>query len=68
MKMEETKGSLEVARVTVCKRSEVPPNSVKHIKCKINVELPEFMVEGDENIEVLVPKTLHSKGTEAVIL
>lgn len=56
--MDEAKRVLEVARVTVSKWCLVPPNSVKHIRCKLNCEMQDFIVEADEDIGVLVPKTL----------
>ena len=56
MKVDETKGEIEVARVTVSKRCVVPPNSVKHIPCRLNCEMKNFVVEAGENLEVLVPE------------
>jgi predicted aspartyl protease len=67
MKMDDAKGTPEVARVTVCTRNVVPPNSVRHIRCKIESDMPDFIVEGIDDLEVLVPKTLHGGGKEATI-
>lgn len=67
MKADEGPGELHVARVTVSKRCVVPPNSVKHVKCELDREIQDFVVEADEDLEVMVPKTLHKKGKEAII-
>jgi hypothetical protein len=67
MKMVDAKGTPEVARDTVCTRNVVPPNSVMHIRCKIDNDMPDFIVEGIDDLEVLVPKTLHGRGKEATI-
>ncbi|KAH3826506.1 hypothetical protein DPMN_128412 [Dreissena polymorpha] len=62
-----TNGKPEVCRVTVGKRSVITPNFVKHVQCKLDGDMSQFIVEGYEGLDVLVPKTLHDKGKDATI-
>ncbi|KAH3822294.1 hypothetical protein DPMN_124068 [Dreissena polymorpha] len=62
-----TNGKPKVCRVTVSKRSVIPPNSVKHVQCKLDGDMSQFIEEVDKGLDVLVPKTLHDKGKYATI-
>jgi len=67
LNMDQSDGKPLVARVAIAKRRVVPPNTVMKIKCKVNRDMPEFLVEPDEGLKVLVPRSVHSKGKEAVL-
>ncbi|XP_053400391.1 uncharacterized protein LOC128557239 [Mercenaria mercenaria] len=65
LNVDKASGEPLVARVTVCKRSVVPPNSVMQVKCRVNRAMSESMIEPDEGLRVLVPKTVHGQGSNA---
>ena len=67
MNVDEGKRTPTVARVEVCKRRVIPPNSVVQVNCKINREMPQFVIEADTDLKVLIPKTVHSEGKTAVL-
>ncbi|MCG8078422.1 MAG: hypothetical protein JAY75_19555 [Candidatus Thiodiazotropha taylori] len=48
-----TGGTPLVARVTVAKRQVIPPNSVMRVKCSVDQELPDYVIEPVDNLEVL---------------
>ncbi|XP_053403251.1 uncharacterized protein LOC123555723 [Mercenaria mercenaria] len=46
--VDKASGEPLVARVTLCKRNVVPPNSVMQVKCHVNRAMSVFMIEPDE--------------------
>jgi transposase InsO family protein len=56
-----------IGRVTVARRRVVPPNSVTHISCKLDEDLPSYIIEPSGGLSVLVPRTVHSAGTDPVV-
>ncbi len=56
-----SKGNALVARVTVANRQVVPPNSVMRVKCTLSQEIPEYLIEPEDHLKVLIPRSLHSE-------
>lgn len=55
----------EIARVSVNKRTVVPPNSVALVKCSLNrvLKTKDFFIEPPDESMLLIPRTLHNKGS-----
>ncbi|XP_053405820.1 uncharacterized protein LOC128559022 [Mercenaria mercenaria] len=58
-----------IARVTVCKRQVLPPHSVAKIQCRMDLNLPDYVIEPEENIKAkfLSPKVVRSSGTKPIM-
>ena len=60
-------GPPQVARVTVSKRRVIPPNSVVQLKCSIDIEMPDYVIEPIQDVKVLVPRVVRAGGTDPII-
>lgn len=54
----------KVAKVIIEKTVKVPPNSVLRLQCEITDRLTDYMIEPEEDLEVIVPRTLHLAGSK----
>ena len=54
----------KVAKVMVEKTTMIPPNSVLRLQCKISDNLPDYIIEPEGGLDVIVPRTLHSAGSK----
>ena len=63
----EPKNEPMVARVIVAKRKVIPPNSVTRVQCKLDKQLSEYIVEPENNLKVLIPRTVHDEGKKPSI-
>ena len=61
--MGDSDGRPQVARVTASNRRIVPPNSVVQLKCKMNEDLPDYVIEPCENLKEFGPRVVRSAGT-----
>ena len=52
-----------VAKVIIEKNVKVPPNSVLRLQCEITDRLTDYIIEPEEDLEVIVPRTLHLAGS-----
>ena len=52
--------------VLVTKRVTLPPKSISFIACHLDRELPQFMIEPDQELEPLFAKSIHSAGRGAI--
>ena len=53
-----------VARVTIENTIKVPPNSVLRLQCEISDSLNDYIIEPEGDLDVIVPRTLHSAGSK----
>ena len=53
-----------VARVTIESTIKVPPNSVLRLQCEISDSLNDYIIEPEGDLDVIVPRTLHSAGSK----
>ena len=53
-----------VARVTIENTIKVPPNSVLRLQCEISSSLNDYIIEPEGDLDVIVPRTLHSAGSK----
>ena len=53
--------------VLVTKRVTLPPMSVSFIACYLDRELPQFMIEPDQELGPLFAKSIHSAGRGAIL-
>ena len=60
-------GTPYVARVTVAKRQVIPPNSVMRVKCTLDHELPDYVMEPVDDLKVLAPRMMRSSGEEPIL-
>ena len=60
-------GPPQVARVTVSKRRVIQPNSVVQLKCSIDVEMPGYVIEPIQNVNVLVLRVVRAGGTDPIM-
>ena len=60
-------GTPYVARVTVAKRQVIPPNSVMRVKCTLDHELPDYVMEPVDDLKVLAPRVVRSAGEEPIL-
>ncbi len=67
LKVKGPNSSPTVAKVTMMKRRVIPPNSVVRVPCKMSAELPDYVVEAVDGLNVLVPRVVRSGGTEPVV-
>ncbi|VDH98115.1 Hypothetical predicted protein, partial [Mytilus galloprovincialis] len=56
-----------VANVTIRYKITVPPISVMKLSCKVNCELPSYIVEASSPSGLLVLRTLHAAGSQPVV-
>ena len=56
-----------VAKVIVSKRRVVPPNSVAQVQCILSEQMRSYMVQPEPELRVMIPRTVHSRGEQAVI-
>ncbi len=49
----------KVSRITVTKRSVIPPNSVRLVPCHNSQPSTQFLFEPKQDSEIVVPRTLH---------
>ncbi|KAH3785533.1 hypothetical protein DPMN_163624 [Dreissena polymorpha] len=58
----------KVARVIIPRRTVIPPNSVLRVKCTLSSEMnADFYFQKNEELELLAPRVVRSKGQEPVI-
>ncbi|KAH3838408.1 hypothetical protein DPMN_111817 [Dreissena polymorpha] len=55
------------ARVTVSKRTVVPPNSVVRVECCINTPMNDNYVEPCQGLDVVVPRVVRAAGEKPLI-
>ena len=67
MGMHDSDGRLQVARVTVSNRRIVPPNSVVQLKCKMDEDMPDYVIEPFENLKAFGPRVVRSAGATPYI-
>ena len=60
-------GSPTVSRVTVDKRRIIPPHSVAKIKCKMDQDLTDYVIEPVEQSKFLTPRIVREGGTEPIM-
>ena len=53
-----------VAKVTIEKTVKMPPNSVLKWQCKISDRLTDYIIEPERDLDVIVPRSLHSAGSK----
>ena len=53
-----------VAKVTIEKTVKVPPNTILRLQCKISDRLTDYIIEPDGDLDVIVPRSLHSAGSK----
>ena len=56
-----------VARVTIESTIKVPPNSVLRLQCEISDSLNDYIIEPEGDLDVIVPRTLHSAGSKPMV-
>ena len=61
--IEVVKSDNKVAKVTIRKTTRIPPNSAVRLQCEIAEKLTEYMIEPVEDLEVVIPRTLHAAGS-----
>ena len=54
----------KVAKVMIEKTVKVPPNSVLRLQCKITDRLTDYVIEPEDDLKVIMPRTLHSAGSK----
>ena len=57
----------KVSVVTVAKRKVVPPNSVTYVKCHTDCPFKEYIIEPEEGLNVMVPRSVHSDGDTPLV-
>ena len=67
MQRDTNKERLRISRVYVSETVDIPPNSVNLVKCSLEKNLKNFMVEPTSNKDLLVPRTAHKETTEPLI-
>ena len=67
LNMEDSHGAPHIAKVTVIKRQVIPPNSVVRVKCHLQREMPDYIIEPVEDAKMLIPKILRAAGTDPVL-
>ena len=45
----------------------IPPNSVDQLKCNIDVEMPDYVIEPIQDVKVLVPRVVRAGGTDPIM-
>ena len=57
-----------VARVSISKRTVVPPNSVVRLTCKLNTKMKEdYVIEPVDELKLLMPRTVCTADSEPVV-
>ena len=56
-----------VSRVSVAKRCVIPPHSIAKVKCTMDGNLGDYMIEPKEDGKVFGPRVLHSDGDVPVM-
>ena len=57
-----------VARVSISKRTVVPPNSVVRLTCKLNTKMKEdYVIEPVDELKLLMPRTVCTAESEPVV-
>ena len=54
----------QVKKVTIEKTVKMPPNSVLKRQCKISDLLTNYIIEPEGDLDVIVPRSLHSAGSK----
>ena len=67
MQRDTNKQRPRISRVYVRETADIPPNSVKLVKCSLEKNLKDFLVEPTGNRDLLVPRTAHKGMTEPLI-
>ena len=49
LNMEDSHGAPQIAKITVVKRQVIPPNSVVRVKCHLQREMPDYIIEPVED-------------------
>ena len=62
MQRDTNKDRPRISRVCVSETVDIPPNSVKLVKCLFEKKLKDFMVEPTSNRDLLVPRTAQRKN------
>ena len=57
----------KVSRVTVAKRRVIPPHSVARIKCKMDQNMTDYVIEPVEHSKFLAPRIVREGGSEPVV-
>ncbi|KAH3857646.1 hypothetical protein DPMN_100257 [Dreissena polymorpha] len=60
-------GKPVVARVTIAKRTVVPPNSVVRLKCDMCVQMKDYFVEPKTDMKLVVPRVVRHGGDCPVV-
>ncbi|XP_053400393.1 uncharacterized protein LOC128557241 [Mercenaria mercenaria] len=60
-------GFPSVSRVTVAKRKVIPPHSVAHVKCKMDTELTDYVIEPLDQSKVWKPRVVREGFTDPVV-
>ena len=50
--------------MTIEKTVKVPPNTILRLQCKISDSLTDYRIESDGDLDVIVPRLLHSAGSK----
>ena len=58
---------VQVATVTLGRRTGVPPNTVVTVKCDIDQPLSEYIFEPADNLKVMIPRSFHSSEVKPKI-
>ena len=57
----------KVARVTIAKRIVIPPNSAAQVKCAMDQQMSDYVVEPIQSEKIFGPRLVPSAGTEPVV-
>ena len=60
-------GNPEVARVSVAKRIEIPPNSAAQVPCKMDHPMTDYVIELDKTEKVYGPRVVRAAGADPVV-
>ena len=60
-------GNPEVARVSVAKRIEIPPNSAAQVPCKMDHPMTDYVIELDTTEKVYGPRVVRAAGADPVV-
>ena len=57
----------KVARVTIAKRIVIPPNSAAQVKCAMDQQMSDYVVEPIQSEKIFGPRLVRSAGTDPVV-
>ena len=55
------------SKVVIAKRIVIPPNSVARVECKLDRDLPDYVVEPDEHFTLILARSFHSSDKPLVV-